>query len=100
MSIARISRRRSLSFDTFGLLFDEELGRNRQLVGRQPHRLFGDFLANAAQLEDNAPRLDDSDPVIRRALARAHARLGRLGRHRLVWEDANPDLAATLDVAV
>src|SRR4029077_4171797 len=34
-----------------------------------------------------------------RALARAHARLGRLLRHRLVGEHVDPDLAATLDLA-
>src|SRR5439155_12149275 len=44
-------------------------------------------------------RLDDRDPVVGRALARAHAGLGRLGRDRLVREDSDPDLAAALDVA-
>src|ERR1043166_380035 len=32
------------------------------------------------------------------ALARAHARLGRLGRDDLVGEDANPHFTATLEV--
>src|SRR6185312_1060447 len=38
------------------------------------------------------------DPVLRRALARAHPRLGRLLRRRLVREDVDPDLAAALDL--
>ena len=43
-------------------------------------------------------RLDHRDVVIGRALARAHTRLGGLGRDHLVREDANPDLSATLEV--
>src|SRR6185503_2215040 len=35
----------------------------------------------------------------RRAFSLSHARLGRLLRNRFVREDADPDLAATLDVA-
>src|SRR5690606_37441836 len=35
---------------------------------------------------------------LRRALARAHAGLGRLLRERTVGEDVDPDLAAALDV--
>src|SRR5204862_6719694 len=36
--------------------------------------------------------------VLRRALARAHAGLGRLLRHGLVRKDVDPDLSAALDV--
>src|SRR5581483_7894779 len=45
--------------------------------------------------QDHA-RLDDGGPVLRLALALAHARLGRDRRHRLVREDADvqPALAA------
>ena len=42
----------------------------------------------------HAPVLDHRHPVLGRTLARAHARLGRLLRHRLVREDVDPDLAA------
>src|SRR4029077_3595397 len=38
-------------------------------------------------------------PAFWRALARAHACLGRLLREALVGEDVDPDLAATLDLA-
>src|SRR5207245_315806 len=38
------------------------------------------------------------DVVVGRALAAAHARLGRLGGHDLVREDADPHLAAPLEV--
>src|SRR5256885_533872 len=53
----------------------------------------------ARQLEHHAARLDHRDPALRRALARAHAGLGRLRRDRLVGEDVDPDLAAALDLA-
>ena len=45
------------------------------------------------------PGLHDGDPALGRALAGAHAGLGRLLRHGLVREDVDPDLAATLDLA-
>ena len=53
---------------------------------------------HAGYLEHHPPRLDDGNPVLRVALAGTHPRLGRLLRHRLVREDANPDLAAALQV--
>src|SRR5262249_16410780 len=99
MSSARISRTRSLRFDTLSLLSHKQLALHRQLVRGQTHRLFGALFAAAAQLEEPAPRLDDGDPVVGRAFAGPHARLRRLRRNRLVGEDANPDLAAALDVA-
>ena len=45
------------------------------------------------------PGLHDRDPRLGVALARTHARLGRLLRDRLVGEHGDPDLAAALDVA-
>src|SRR5439155_4449077 len=42
--------------------------------------------------------LDNRHPVVRGALAGAHPDLGRLLRHRLVGEDADPDPASTFDV--
>src|SRR5215216_3360936 len=71
---------------------------HRELVARQAQRLPGDVLAHARHLEEHAPRLDHCHPVVRRTLALAHARLRRLRGHRLVREDADPDLAAALDV--
>src|ERR1051325_1437937 len=56
-------------------------------------------LVDPGELEHDAPRLDDGDPVLRGALARAHARLGRLLGDGLVREDVDPDLAATADLA-
>src|SRR6185503_17230905 len=98
ISSARISRTRSLRFDTLGLLSHNELGLDWQLVRGQAHRLFDDLLTHAAQLEEHTPRLDDRDPMVGRALAGTHARLRRLRRDRLVGEDTNPDLATALDV--
>src|SRR5207244_1741538 len=56
-------------------------------------------LRHAGELEHHTARLDHRDPALGIALARAHARLGRLLRHRLVREDVDPDLAAALDLA-
>src|SRR5712692_8708660 len=53
---------------------------------------------DAAELEQDAAWLDDGNPVLGIAFARPHARLGWLGRHRLIRENADPHLAATADV--
>src|SRR4051794_37987959 len=76
-----------------------ELGPDRELVTRKAHRLARKILGYARHLEHHAPGLDHCDPALRRALAGAHAGLGRLLRVRLVGEDVDPDLPATLDLA-
>src|SRR5213083_1770210 len=72
---------------------------DRQLPAREPERLLRQRLWHAGELEHDTPGLDHRDPVFRRTLPRAHPRLGRLLRHRLVREDVDPDLAATADLA-
>ena len=72
---------------------------DRELAAGEPQRLLGERLGHAGELEHHAAGLDDGDPALGRALAGAHARLGRLLRERLVREDVDPDLAATLDLA-
>src|SRR5215210_427579 len=72
---------------------------DRELGAGKAQRLLGERLGNSGELEHHTARLDDADPVLGRALARAHARLGRLLRHRLVRKHVDPDLAATLDLA-
>src|SRR6202012_2054000 len=54
---------------------------------------------HAGQLEHHASGLDDRDPALGRALAGAHAGLGRLLGVGLVRIDIDPDLAAALDLA-
>src|SRR4051812_33485673 len=76
-----------------------ELRLDRELLAGEANGLAGERLRDAGELEHDAARLDDRDPVLRRALARAHAGLGRLLRRRLVREDVDPDLAAALDLA-
>src|SRR5262245_34073787 len=76
-----------------------DLGLDRQLAACEPERLFRERLVDAGQLEHHATGLHDGDPVLGRALAGAHTRLGRLLRHRLVGEDVDPDLAAAADLA-
>src|SRR4051795_9824060 len=77
----------------------DEPGPDRQLVPGEAHGLACKRLRHTGHLEHHAPGLDHCDPALRRALARAHAGLGRFLRVRLVREDVDPDLPATLDLA-
>ena len=77
----------------------DEAGLDRQLLDGPLDGLPGDVGVGVGQLEQDAAGLDDGDPALRVALARAHAGLGRLLGDGLVREDVDPDLAATLDVA-
>src|SRR5690348_4522594 len=70
-----------------------------ELLAGQAQRLFRQRLRHAGELEHHASGLDHADPALGRALARAHAGLGRLLRDALVGEDVDPDLAAALDLA-
>src|SRR3954468_11879113 len=70
-----------------------------ELLAGQTQRLLRERLRHAGQLEHHAARLDHTDPALGRALAGAHAGLGRLLREALVGEDVDPDLAAALDLA-
>src|SRR5438045_6634495 len=70
-----------------------------ELLAGQTQRLLRERLRHAGQLEHHAARLDHTDPALGRALARAHAGLGRLLREALVGEDVDPDLAAAFDLA-
>src|SRR5688500_14352966 len=76
----------------------DEAGLHGELVDRAAHGLAGRLLGDTRQLEHDASGLDVGDPPLRRALARAHAGLGRLLGVRAVGVDVDPDLAATLDV--
>src|SRR5262245_57135113 len=88
---------RSLAFKEIGLPF-HDLRRHGQLVAGETKRLLRERLRDAGELEHHAARLHDGDPRLGRALALAHARLGRLLRDRLVREDVDPDLSAALDI--
>src|SRR6267143_5781538 len=76
-----------------------EFGLERDLRARETKRFLRQRLRHAGELEHHPAGLDDRDPVLGRALAGAHAGLGRLLRRRLVREDVDPDLAAALDFA-
>src|SRR5665213_1804701 len=71
----------------------------RQLVRRETHRFTRQLDRNAFHLEQNLARTDDGDPMIGCALAFTHTGFGRLLGDRLVREQTQPDLAATLDEA-
>src|SRR6266516_6542228 len=89
---------RSLALKEIRLSF-HELRLERNLRARETKRFLGERLRDAGELEHHPAGLDDRDPVLRRALAGAHAGLGGLLRRRLVREDVDPDLAAALDLA-
>src|SRR5919197_6414986 len=74
-------------------------GLDRKLPAGKTERLLREALVDAGELEHHAAGLHDGDPVLGCALAGAHARLGRLLRHRLVGEDVDPDLPAAADLA-
>ncbi len=67
-------------------------------MGGQPEGFSGLILAHAGDLEENPARLDNSHPVIHVTLARTHAGFGGPLGHRLVGEDANPQLATAAHV--
>src|ERR1700730_17121769 len=79
--------RNSLPVTTLDLLALNELRADRQLVAGEAHRLPGQRLGHAGQLEHHAARLDDRHPALGRALAGTHAGLGGLLGHGLVGID-------------
>src|SRR4051812_40686392 len=97
-SSSPVRSRRSLAFKETRLP-RHELRLDRQLLRGEAERLLRERLRNAGELEHHLAGLDDRDPPLGRALAGAHARLGRLLREALVREHVDPDLAATLDLA-
>src|SRR5919112_1055351 len=78
----------------------DDLGLDRQLLGRALERRLGERSGNAVEFEQDPARLDAGDPEFRSALARAHADFGRLRAHRNVREHADPEAAGALDVAL
>src|SRR5690348_13525537 len=75
-----------------------DLGLDRQLLGRTLERRLGERAWHTVELEQDAAGLHARDPEFRRALARAHADLGRLRAHRNVGKHADPQTAGPLDV--
>src|SRR5512134_1246037 len=98
MSLARSS----LAFIAVSLLAQlthDERRLQRQLGSREGKRLARQNFIDAVQFIDDIAGPHFRDPVLRVALAVAHADLGRLLRDRLVGKDPDPDATATLDVA-
>src|SRR5205085_7773387 len=81
------------------LLTRHETRFDRQLRSGETKCLFRYLARHAFHLVDDACGLDYTYPLFRRAFALAHTGFERLLRHRLVGEDADPDLSAALDVA-
>src|SRR4028118_1670707 len=77
----------------------DDFGPDRQLLRGALKGDLGEVAGNAVQLEQDAAGLHPGDPEFRRALARAHADFGRLGRDGHIGEDADPQAPLALDVA-
>src|ERR1044072_354037 len=77
----------------------DHLGLDRQFLPRPLENGLGERAGHSVQLEQDSARLDPADPIFGAALARAHADLGGLGRHRHVREDPDPQAPLALDVA-
>src|SRR5579859_4364116 len=71
---------------------------DRELVRREAERRPREREVDAGHLEQDPSGLHDRDPVVGRALAGAHPRLGGLARDRLVGEHADPHLSTALQV--
>src|SRR4029079_10036458 len=84
---------KEISLSLHELRFDAELHPG------ETHGLASERLGHTGELEHDAAGLDHGHPVLGRALAGAHAGLGGLLRHRLVWGDVEPNRACALDVA-
>src|ERR1700730_1138999 len=97
-SSSSVSSRSSLALKEIRLPLND-LRPDGQFLAGEAERLFGQGLGHTGELEHDAARLDHRNPSFGRALAGAHAGLGRLCCHRLVRENVDPDLAATLDLA-
>src|SRR5690606_35859027 len=74
-------------------------GAQRQLGRGEPEGLAGEFFTDSVHFVEHLARLDFGDIELGIPLALAHPDFGRLLGDRLVREDADPDPAATLDVA-
>src|SRR5438270_5715383 len=74
------------------------LGLDRQLLSGTLERRLSERARDAVELEQNAARLDASDPEFGSAFARTHADFRRLRAHRNVGEHADPQAAGALDV--
>src|SRR5436190_12608665 len=78
---------------------DYESGTHREFRGGEAEGLARGCLGDTFDFIQHATRLDRRHPILDVALAGAHADLDRLLGDRLVREDADPQLAAALDVA-
>src|SRR5579883_375094 len=72
---------------------------DRQLRLSELESAVREISRDAIELEQDAPRMDAHHPIFGRALARPHAHLSGLRRHRYIREDADPETALTLHVA-
>ena len=81
-----------------GVLTDCKFALDGQLVHSQAQCLTSSCLIDICQLEQNAAGLHDCNPVLGRAFTGTHSGLSGLLSNRLIGEDLDPHLAATLDV--
>jgi hypothetical protein len=72
---------------------------HRQLHAGEAEGLNGLWSCDASDLKEDAPWLDHGNPLVWSALTGTHAGFCRLLGNWLVREDADPDLAAAIDLA-
>src|SRR6476646_817517 len=75
-----------------------DLGLDRQLLGRALERRLGEMAGNAVELEQNPARLHPGDPEFGASLPGAHPDFSGLRANRHVREDADPQAPGALDV--
>src|SRR5690625_1543632 len=92
----RLVGRRPLSLPVFA---DDDPALDRQFHCRESERFPCHRLAHPVNLEHDAAGMNAGGPVLDRALALAHANLGRLLADRDIREDPDPHATLTLHVA-
>src|SRR5438270_4062905 len=68
----------------------DNLGLDRELLGRALERRLGERTRDSVELEQDPARLHARDPEFGRTLAGAHPDFGRLRAHRDIGEHADP----------
>jgi hypothetical protein len=65
-------------------------------MASQADGLFRNIVVNPTNFENDAPRLDNSNPMVYRAFTATHTGFGWLGGNWLVWKHAYPHLTTAL----
>src|SRR5262245_28820442 len=89
---------RFLGGDDAHLITLDDATLHRQLVCRARQCLNSLIFANTSDFKHDSARTHNGYPILRVAFAAAHTRLRWLLRHRLIWENADPNLPTAAHV--